>query len=115
MSYRIWKAIFALLILMPIVFWALIQKESKLVSTSRETAILNTVKEVSAEMEGRFGGSTTITFYRGCLELPDGTEIEISLRPPIPTTGKVPIIVDHFDNGKKFYSIDREKIYSGDY
>ncbi|MFH1846295.1 MAG: hypothetical protein ABH869_01925 [Candidatus Omnitrophota bacterium] len=103
--HRNWRALLALLLIfIPLLFYAL-TKEAKLISTRHETAIVQTVKEL------RIGKDK---FYHGYLKLSDGTEIKLSLPPPLPKPGDtVPIIVEYFDNGKKSYSLDHDKMLYG--
>jgi hypothetical protein len=111
-NYRNWRAIFIAIALLIITLWAINQKRSlKLIDTTYEIGVVKSVKRHSVQgISTKYGKSGGITIYKGKLLLSNNTGIELQLVPPIPNIGdSIPLIVEHFSNGKKFYFIDIEK------
>ncbi len=114
-AYRNWRAIIGAIVLLGVFIWALMLKQEflsrKLLSIRHEEAVVKRVVKLDLnKVPSRFGSSEGVTLYKGVLELPDGTELKLTLVPPIPKVGdRVPLIVEHYDDGSRFYTIDREK------
>ena len=79
----------------------------KLLKTESVIAKVESVtKHDSGDIQTRFG-SSNIMIYRGRLRLPDGSTIELVLPQPVPEEGEtVPVNIESYDNGEKFFSID---------
>ncbi len=113
-AYRNWRAALAVLLLLPILIWALAVKDEmssqQLLAVDHATAIVRKIVELDTSKLSTKFGATGISVYQGYLELPDGNEIELTLIPPIPKIGdRVPLIVEHYDDGKTYYRIDRDE------
>jgi len=92
-----------------ILAWGAYQMRStKLVDTTRTTAVVEEIKQYnlgSSSTSGR--GSGKITIYRGKLVFEDSTWVEMQMIKPLPEVGdRLPVIVEHYDNGSKYYSVD---------
>ena len=93
-----------------ILAWGAYQmRSSKLVDTTRTTVVVTEVKQYKMGSSSTNGkGSGNVTFYRGRLVFDDSTWVEMQLIQPLPEEGdRLPVIIEHYDNGSKYYSIDR--------
>jgi hypothetical protein len=111
-QHRNWEAIVTAVVFLSIVAWGLVQlRSAKLVKTTYETGVVTEVKKPGAATAGmREGESGGVNIHVGSLELNDSTTIQILLVPPIPRPGdRVPLKVEHYNDGSRTYTIDRER------
>ena len=102
-AYRNSRAVFLAISLSFILIWALFLKNQGDNRTFLETQkIMATVQEINIKQATSSRGTTS---YFVKLQLPDGKHIIfMPLKPPPITLGsKVPILVDIYDNGTKYY------------
>lgn len=111
-THRNWEAIFSAVGVLLILAWAVVQLWSaEIVRITFETAVVREVKSfTTAGADAGRGDGGGMSVQVGRLELNDGRTIEILLVPPIPRTGdRVPLKVEHYDDGSRSYSIDRTR------
>ena len=92
-----------------ILAWGAYQLHStKLVNTTRTTAVVEKITPYQLGYSGTYGkGSGNTTFYRGRLIFADSTWVEMQMIKPLPEVGdRLPVIIEHYDNGSKHYSVD---------
>ena len=109
--HRNWRAIYTAAGFLLILLWAGIEiRSNKLIDTTRDTAVVLEIRKHSTAAAhsawGESGGSTICT---GKLMLSDSTTVELLLFSPLPNVGdKMPMVVEHYNDGKKYYSIDHQ-------
>ena len=112
-AHRNWSAFFAAIGMAGILIWSLVLKNQEdshqLLRTETVISTVTHVKEYSmGKMQTKYGETQGIKIYRGRIALPDGGEIEMRLVSPIPQVGdKMPIVIDHYDDGQKKYRINQ--------
>ena len=112
-SYRNTRAVLAVVFLSPILIWVLATDQqlgtNRLLAVEHEKAIVTRIDQLdTSELHSKLGSDVII--YQGYVELTDGSEIELGLIPPIPKVGDgVPILVEHYEDGKTYYRIDRQE------
>ncbi len=92
-----------------ILAWGAYQMRStKLVDTTRTTAVVKEIKTFNLGKSGTgSSGSGKVTFYRGRLAFDDSTVVEMQLIQPLPEVNdRLPVIIEHYENGSKQYIID---------
>ena len=110
MVYRNTRVIFTAAGFLLILAWGAYQMRStKLVDTTRATAVVEEIKQYKLGSSGTSGrGSGKVIYYRGRLVFDDSTWVEMQMIQPLPEVGdRVPVIIEHYDNGSKYYAIDR--------
>ena len=110
--HRNWRAASTAVVFLLILLWAAVEiRSGKLVETSSDTAtVLDVRKHSTASSYAGRGEYGEATVYTGKLLLSDGTTVELLLFSPLPKVGdKMPMIVERYSDGKKYYSIDRQE------
>lgn len=103
-SYRTSRTIFVALALSLLLIWAITLKNKNdsrvFIETNR---LIATISDIStSEIDSRYGGKS-ITYF-ATLDLPDGKKIRFILQRPPPKMGtQVPISVDIYDDGSRYY------------
>jgi hypothetical protein len=114
-KHRNWEVIATAVGVTAILVWGIVQLKSvESVGSTEATAV---VKELQAFGAAATGTDDTQVPERnmciGVLQLEDGATIRMLLVKPLPKPGdKVPLRVEHYNDGSKTYSIDVVKRYT---
>ncbi len=109
-AHRNTRAAFSLVGIVLIFGWALYMKHkislNPVMETGQEVGEVKTVKEFKAGRNTKL--SSEISIYRGIVELPDGTQIQLGLVvPPKPKPGdQMPLIYERYKDGTVMYRVD---------
>ncbi len=103
-SHRNSRGVFAVIGLIGVLVWALVLKKQEeshtLLRTDQITATISQIKITKREGDSRTSGAT----YFVQLELPDKKHIRFMLLRQPPKVGtQVPVLVDIYDDDKKYY------------
>ncbi len=110
--HRNWRAVCTAVAFLLTLSWAAIEiRSSKLVETTNDTATVLEIRKHNAAStvpgRGEYGATA---MYTGKLELSDGSTVELLLFPPLPEVGdRMPMIAEHYSDGKIYYSIDHQE------
>lgn len=117
--HRNTRAAFCLVGMVMILGWALYMKHeissNPVMETGHVIGLVKTVEQFSTRKKNtQF--SSNITFYRGMIELPDSTQIQLRLVvPPKPNVGdKIPLFFERYKDGKAMYWVDSMKWKMGE-
>ncbi len=106
-AHRNTLAVFSAMGLVGILVWALMQKNhldsQTLLKTEQVNATITKIEIIKYDASGRYN-QKTFTNYVVSLKLPDSKKIKFILARKPPQEGtQVPILLDHYTNGKIFY------------
>lgn len=108
--HRNWRAVFVGAVFLSALAWGSYRLGSvgELVEKYEDTAVVLEVEPYHLMLGGTAGGTgSRDTLYRGCVQLSDSATVEMALVPPIPAVGdQLPVIVERYDDGSYYYSID---------
>jgi hypothetical protein len=111
--HRNWRAIFVAAVFLSILAWGSWKLVSvgELVEKYEDTATVLEVRPYRLAVASTADGTgSRDTIYRGCVQLSDSATVEMTLVPPIPAAGdQLPVVVERYDDGSYYYSIDVEK------
>lgn len=105
-SHRSSAAVFAAIGLAGILVWALVlkQEQGRFLQTENVMATIREIKKFEHKYSSRYTGTSLTITYVIYLTLPEGKDIKLrsSLLPP-KIGSQVPVLVDVYENGSKFY------------
>jgi hypothetical protein len=108
--HRNWRAIFVAAVFLSTLAWGSYKLLSvgELIEKYEDTAVVLNVETYRLSLASTAGGTgSRDTIYRGCVQLSDSVTVEMTLVPPIPAVGdQLPVIVERYDDGSSYYSID---------
>jgi hypothetical protein len=115
-KHRNWEVIATAVGVLAILAWGIVQMDSaEMVGSSEVTATVKEIRAIGAASTQNALGSpnsqgANTNFRLGVLVLEDGSTIQMLLVKPLPRPGeKIPLRVEHYDDGSRSYGIDRVK------
>ncbi len=109
-THRNVRATLSLVGIVLIFGWALYMKHqissNPVIETGHEVGIVQAIKVIKGGRNTKL--TSEIAIYRGIVELPDSTQIELGLVvPPKPNVGdKIPLRFERYKDGKVMYWVD---------